>query len=140
MGNKRTVMSRDGQWKAELHAFKDNWLVYARIGSECKLFHRQKKKWVRRDAAISIVNTYKGGGLQITRQGANNGSYAALFEFAYGFIGIDIKIDTGEVGPSGGTAKLIINSVDAEISVQVPGDRLTGKVSADTAIVQQSTW
>lgn len=147
MANRLTLLSRDGQWKAELHAWKSNWIFYKSIGSECTVYHRQETKnvwgntttdWVEKAAQINITNVYKGsGGLQITKSASANASYLELKEWAVGFILINVNLDTGEAGPGAGQASLIVDSVDATIGVSIG---VQGNVSADTAVVQQSIW
>ena len=146
MPNKLTLMSQDGQWKAELHAWKSNWIIYKSIGSECTVYHREQTKnvwgqskvdWVKKPSRISITNIYKGNGLQISRSTSVNASHAELKEWAWGFLKIDVNIDTGAVDPGPTSAILIIDSVEGNISV---GIGVHGIVSADTEVVQQSIW
>jgi hypothetical protein len=150
MPNHLSLISEDGQWKAELHAWKSNWLIYASIGSEVRLYHRQQTKnvwgqstveWVEAAGGFTINNTYKGGGYSISLS-ANfqDKSYGELKEWAWGLVKIDINIDTGGISEGPTTASLIIDSVEAHIGGVVGNFRFEGVVSADTAIVQQSTW
>ncbi|WP_239405178.1 hypothetical protein [Frankia sp. Cj3] len=150
MANHLTLVSRDGQWKAELHAWKSNWLVYASIGGEATLYHRQETKntwgqstvdWVETTGSIFINNIYKGGGRTFNQSVQFQGrSHGELKVWAVGFLKIDINIDTGDVSGSPTTASLIVDSVEAHISGVVGSFEFEGVVSAATAIVQQSTW
>jgi hypothetical protein len=150
VSNHLTLVSKDGQWKAELHAWKSNWFVYASIGGEVTLYHRQQTKnvwgntvtdWVETPGTISISNIYKGSGQKITQSAQfRNRSHAELKIWAVGIIKIDIGLGDGGVEGSPQSASLIVDSVESHISGQIGDFAFQGVVDADTAILQQSTW
>lgn len=151
MGNKLTLFTPDGQWKADLHAWKNYAFVYKSIGSEATVYHRESTKnvwgntvtdWVRRTAFISITNVYHGSIPQTFTQNASvNDSYAELKLWAVGIIVVTINTDTGGVDGRPGGATLDVDSVVAQISVSIPGQNsLSGSVSADNIITQNSLW
>jgi hypothetical protein len=149
VANRVTVVSEDGQWKAEMHAWKSHWIVYASIGSECSVYHRQETKnvwgqsvidWVKVPATITITNIYRGSGLEITRVGQFNSADAELKEFATGFFLIKINLDTGGVDPGVGGPSMIVETVEAHIAASTGRQILSGVVTAGTYVVDQSTW
>jgi hypothetical protein len=152
MADKVTVTSKDGKWKADMTAWK-NWVfVYASIGSEASVYHLQETKniwgntvtdWVSHTATIDIVNTYKGtvgsGFGTFVQSQSFQASDAELKLWAVGLISITIS-DGGASGSPGG-ATLDIDSVDAVITVIIPGvEPLVGKVSASSVISDNSIW
>jgi hypothetical protein len=150
MANHLTLVSKDGLWKAELHAWKSNWFFYASIGAEVTLYHRQQTSnvwgntvtdWVETAGTITIDNIYKGSGLQVAQNAQfSNRSHGELKVWAVGILKIDIGLDTGSVGDGPQSASLIVDSVESHISGQVGPFTFQGVVTADSAIVQQSTW
>jgi len=76
MANDVTVFSKGGDWKAEIHAWKNNYLFYKSIGTEVTVYHREQTKniwgstvtdWVEKPATtIEITNRlprqWAGGG------------------------------------------------------------------------------
>jgi hypothetical protein len=150
MPNHLTLISKDGQWKAELHAWKSNWFIYASIGTEATLYHRQETRnvwgnstvdWVETAGSITISNVYKGGGHTITQSAQfRNRSHGELKVWAVGLLKIDINLDTGEPSDGPASASLIVDSVEGHLAGVVGSFRFEGVVSADTAIVQQSIW
>lgn len=162
---KLTVVSRDGQWKADLHAWKDWWVFYASIGAEVTVYRRQEHKntwgdtvdWVRAPAFISISNTYygrtptgepppepsppqPGPPYSITQTVEfREQSYGQLKLWATGIL--KITIDTGGgTTPGGSGAKLIVDRVVSTITIGVRGDQLQGVVDAGSYVIDQSTW
>ena len=149
MANRLTVVSKDGQWKAEMHAWKSHWLIYASIGSECTVYRRQRTRnvwgqsvvaWVKTPAPVTITNIYRGSGQEVTRLGQFNGADVGLKETATGLLRITIQVDTGAMDPGVGGPSIIIDSVEAHIAVGIGDEILSGVVSAGTYVIHQSTW
>ena len=150
MANDVTVFTHAGDWKAEIHAWKNNYLAYKSIGTDVTVYHREQTKniwgntvtdWVKKPASlIEITNVYHGSGPgAATRQKAcENASYCELKEWAFG-VTITVETDTGDTSGGGG-AILDIDSVDASVVVVIGDERLTGKVSASSALSDNSIW
>lgn len=166
--NELTVVSEDGQWKAEMKAWKDYWFFYASIGSQVDVYHREKTKdtwgntktdWVKRPAAIFINNTYQGslagspapgtggeggpppsGGLGGTyvRDIEVQGAHAENRLWATGFFSTKISVSGEQTRPAGAT--LDISNVVAEISVGVGTAILRGTVAASSYVSDNSAW
>ena len=150
MASEVTVYSKDGNWKIDVEAWKNNFLFYKSIGTEVTVSHREQTHniwgstvtgWVEKNAiSISITNVYtgplaSGSGGSITKSGTwNNKSYAELKEWAWG---IKIKIPSGEPG---GDALLDIDQVDGSVSVNLGQEVLTAKVSASSIVSDSSIW
>jgi len=154
MPDKLTIYSRDRQWKADLRAFKDWAFVYSQIGTKVTVYHfetthnvwgQSTTDWVEKAAAIAISNTYKGnigaGGMAgFTVNVQCNSHYCEQKEWAWGFLKIDINLDTGQVGSGPNSAVLDISGVEGDISVGVGSEILHGKVSADNILSDSSAW
>jgi hypothetical protein len=150
MASEVTVYSKDGNWKIDVEAWKNNFLLYKSIGTQVTVYHREQTHniwgstvtdWVRKNAlSISITNVYTGplaagSGGSITKSGTwNNTSYEELKEWAWG---IKISIPSGEPG---GNALLDIDKVDGSVSVNIGQEVLTAKVSASSIISDSSIW
>ncbi|HET9057266.1 MAG TPA: hypothetical protein VFN30_10530 [Chitinophagaceae bacterium] len=150
MASEVTVHSRDGNWKIEVEAWKNNFLFYSSIGTEVTVYHRERTTnvwgstvtdWVKKNAvSISITNVYSGpvasgSGGSITRSGTwNNRSYAELKEWA---VGAKISIPDGGVS---GNAILDIDKVDGSVSVNIGQEILNATVSASSIISDSSIW
>jgi hypothetical protein len=149
MANDVTVFSKSGDWKAEIRAWKNNYLLYRSIGTEVTVYHREQTKniwgntvtdWVQKPAAIiGIRNVYQGSGPgAATRQkSCPNASYCELKEWAVG-VTITIQTDTGE-GSVGGGATLDIDKVTGWAMISLP-EELSGQVEADSALSDNSIW
>jgi hypothetical protein len=150
MANDVTVFSRAGDWKADLHAWKNNFLVYKSIGTEVTVYHREQRKniwgntvtdWVQKPASlIEITNVYHGSGPgAATRQkSCQSASYCELKEWAVG-VSITVQTDTGDTSAGGG-ATLDIDSVDGTAIIVIANERLSGQVSASSALSDNSIW
>ena len=150
MANDATLFTHAGDWKAEVHAWKNNYLVYRSIGTEVTVYHREQTKniwgstvtdWVKKPATtIEITNVYHGTGPGVaTRQkSCPNSSYCEEKEWAFG-INITVVTDTGDTSVGGG-ATLDIDSVDGSVVVVIGEERLTAKVSASSALSDNSIW
>ena len=150
MANDVTVFSKGGDWKAEIHAWKNNYLFYKSIGTEVTVYHREQTKniwgstvtdWVEKPATtIEITNVYHGSGPGVaTRQKAcPNSSYCELKEWAVG-VNITVQTDSGDTSVGGG-ATLDIDSVNGSAVVIIGDEQLAGQVSADSALSDNSIW
>ena len=150
MASEVTVLSKDGQWKIEVEAWKNNFLFYSSIGTQVSVYHREKTKnvwgstvtdWVKKPASvITIVNKYTGpvfaGGTgSVTKSGQwRNKSSAELKEWA---VGVKISIPSGEIG---GNAILDIDKVEGTVDVNVGNETLHAQVSASSIISDGSIW
>lgn len=150
MANSVTVFTHAGDWKADIHAWKNNFLAYKSIGTEVTVYHREQTKniwgntvtdWVKKPASvIEITNVYHGSGPgAATRQkSCQNASYCELKEWAVGF-NITVQTDSGDTGVGGG-ATLDIDSVNGSAVIVIGDERLTGQVSAGSALSDNSIW
>lgn len=150
MPSEVSVLSRDGNWKMEVEAWKNNFLFYTSIGTQVTVYHREKTTnvwgssvtdWVEKKASsIFITNVYSGSvaagsGGSITRSGQwNNASEAELKEWAVGF---KITLPSGEPG---GNAILDIDKVVGTVVVVVGNDRMSATVEASSIISDNSIW
>jgi hypothetical protein len=154
MADTLTVFTPDQQWKADMSAWKNYLFFYASIGSEVTVYNLQEttniwgnstKGWVQQSALIMIENTYtgsEGSGIGTFMQSQQfSASSAELEQWAVGLISININPDSGDASASPGGAQLIINSVQATITVVVEGGQtMVGKVSASSFISDNSIW
>jgi hypothetical protein len=150
MANDVTVFTKAGDWKAEISAWKNNFLAYKSIGTDVTVYRREQTKniwgntvtdWVKKPARmIEITNVYKGTGPGVaTRQKAcPNSSSCELKEWAVGFT-ITVETDSGDTSGGGG-AILEIDSVEGTAVITIGEEQLTGKVSASSALGDNSIW
>ena len=149
MASEVTVLSRDGQWKIEVEAWKNNLLAYKSIGTQVKVYHREettniwgnkKTDWVRRAASlIYIRNVYSGSGPGTgTRETTcDEASYCELKEWA---VGVSVTIPVDSPTDVGGSAVLDIESVEGFVSVRLATETLTATVEASSPFADSSIW
>jgi hypothetical protein len=150
MASEITLYTKDRTWKAEVEAWKNNFLFYRSIGTSVDVYHREQTEniwgntvtdWVKKAAAsISIENVYRAdtGFATATRQKTcNNASSCEQKEWA---AGINITIPADDPTDVGGGAVLEIDKVDGSVEVVIGEERLTGKVSASSALSDNSIW
>ncbi|MDF1596039.1 MAG: hypothetical protein P1T08_08080 [Acidimicrobiia bacterium] len=149
MPSEISVLSGDGQWKAEIEAFKTNLLFYSSIGCEVKVYHREettnvwgnkKTDWVRRNAdSIFIRNVYSGTGpgTGTREKTCTNASSCELKEWA---VGVTVSLPADSVTDVGGGAILDIDSVESTVSVRIERQTLNGNVSASSAFSDSGIW
>jgi hypothetical protein len=125
-------------------------LAYKSIGTEVTVYHREQTKniwgstvtdWVKKPATlIEITNVYMGTGPgAATRQASRaNASYCEEKEWAVG-VSITVVTDTGDTSAGGG-ATLDIDSVNGTAVIMIGDERLTGQVSASSALSENSIW
>lgn len=149
MASEATVYSKDGTWKIEVEAWKNNFLFYSSIGTQVSVYHKiadtniwgnATTSWKSKSArSITIANTYKGpvigGGVGqvVDVRTWENTDEASLKQWA---VGIKISIPGGV----GGNAILDIDSVDGEVSVNIGNETLTTKVSASSIFSDSGIW
>lgn len=150
MASEVTLYSKDGSWRVDVEAWKNNFLVYKSIGTEVTVYHRQQTKniwgntvtdWVRANASsIFIRNVYKGTGPgSATRQKTcPSSSYCEIKEWAVG-VTITIPTDGGDASVGGG-AILDIDSVTSSVVVTIGGEHLRAEVSASSIFSDSSIW
>lgn len=149
MASEATVVSRDGQWKIEVEAWKNNALVYKSIGTQVDVYHREATSnvwgnkttdWVKKKASwISIRNTYRGTGpgVGVKSTECRDASHCELKEWA---VGVSLKIPVTGPESVGGNAILEISSVEGQVSVRAGGHTLSATVSASSALSDNSLW
>jgi hypothetical protein len=149
MASEITLFTDDGDWKAEVEAWKNNFLFYTSIGTEVRVYHREETTniwgntvtdWVRRSAdSIFIRNVYSGSGpgAATREKTCSNRSYCELKEWA---VGVTITIPVESPTDVGGGAILDIDEVDATVRIQIDREILTGEVSASSAFEDSSIW
>ncbi len=150
MASEITLRTKDGSWKADVEAWKNNFLFYKSIGTQVTVYHREQTTniwgnavtdWVRKAASsISITNVYRGatGSTFATRQKTcANSSYCELKEWA---VGVTITIPVESVTDVGGGATLDIDKVDGSVVVNMGGESLAGQVSASSIFSDSSLW
>lgn len=140
MDSELTLFTPDQKWKAELKAFKNNYLVYKSIGSEVRTYHWEQKKtlfwtswaWVEKPVqSLSIVNNYEGllatqvPGVAQRNAFKRDDSYLEEKLWA---AGVSVSItDQGDVS-GGGNPILDVRKVRAIINVVMDGHQLQGMV------------
>jgi isoaspartyl peptidase/L-asparaginase-like protein (Ntn-hydrolase superfamily) len=89
---------------------------------------------------IEITNVYKGTGPGVATRQAScaNASYCEEKEWAVG-VSITVVTDTGDTSAGGG-ATLDIDSVNGTAVIMIGDERLTGQVSASSALSENSIW
>lgn len=149
MASEATVLSKDGQWKIEVEAWKNDFLFYKSIGAQVTVYHREATKniwgttktdWVeRKTSSITIRNIYHGMGHTIaTREKTcHDASQCELKEWA---VGVKLTIPVDKPTDVGGNAVLDIQSVDGLVTVQIAAETLTASVSASSALSDNSIW
>lgn len=150
MASEITLRTKDGEWKAEVEAWKTNLLFYRSIGTEVTVFHREQKKniwgntvtdWVRKAAnSIRIVNVYTddSGPARATREkNCTNSSHCELKEWSAGFT---ITLPADSIDDVGGGAILDLDKVEGSVEVVIGNERLTGEVSASSALSDSGIW
>lgn len=149
MPDQITLFTRDGTWKADVKAWKNNFLVYKSIGTQVTVYHREQTKntwgntvtdWVQKPARlIDIANTYKAGPASASRQAScPNASYCEEKLWA---VGVSLTIPTDGGDPSvGGSAPLEVDSVTGSVMVSIGEEQLRGEVSASSALSDNSIW
>jgi len=149
MASEITLKTKDGEWKAEVEAWKNNFLFYKSIGTEVTVYHKEKTKniwgqtktdWVKKAASsIHIRNIYSGSGpgAATREKTCRSSSYCELKEWA---AGVNITIPVDSPTDIGGGAILNIEKVESTVSIQIGSEILTGQVSASSAISDHSLW
>ena len=149
MASEITLYTKKGDWKVDIEAWKNNFLVYKSIGTQVSVYHREKTKniwgntvtdWVKKPASlIHIRNVYRGTGPgSATREkSCRNAKSCELKEWAVGFT---ISIPPDNITDVGGGAILDIDRVDGTVTVNIADEILTGEVSASSAVSDSSIW
>jgi hypothetical protein len=149
MASEVTLFTKNGDWKVEVEAWKNNFLFYKSIGTQATVYHREQTKniwgstvtdWVEKAASqIHIRNVYHGTGPGVaTREKiCSNTSYCELKEWA---VGVTISLPADSVTDVGGGAILDLDSVDGTVTVTVGQEVLTGNVSASSVFSDSSIW
>jgi hypothetical protein len=144
-----TLFSKNGDWKADVEAWKNNFLAYKSIGTQVSVYHREQTKniwgntvtdWVSKAAnAISITNVYKGTGPGAATRSkvCQNSSYCEEKEWA---VGITISLPADSITDVGGGAILDIDSVTGTVSIVIGNEVLSGVVSASSIFSDSSLW
>ena len=149
MPSEITLYTDDRNWKAEVEAWKNNFLVYKSIGCEVTVYRREETKnvwgntvtdWVKRSAdSIFIRNRYSGSGpgAAVRERTCPNTHYCELKEWA---VGVTINIPLDDVTDVGGGAILDVDSVESSVRIRIGRETLTGEVSASSAFGDSSIW
>lgn len=149
MAGEITLFTDDGEWKAEVEAWKNNFLFYKSIGTEVRVYHRERTKnvwgntvtdWVRRAAdSIFIRNVYSGSGpgAAVREKTCTDRSGCELKEWA---VGVNITIPVDDPTDVGGGAILDIDEVEGTVRIQIGHEVLSGEVSASSAFGDSSIW
>lgn len=143
-----TLFTHDGTWKADVKAWKNNFLVYKSIGPQVTVYHREQTKntwgntvtdWVQKPAKlIDIADTYKAGPGSASRRAAcPNASYCEEKLWA---VGVSLTIPANGDPSLGGAAPLEVDSVTGTVMVLIGEEQLRGEVSASSAIGDNSIW
>lgn len=149
MPSETTVVSGDGQWKADVEAYKTNLLFYRSIGCEVKVYHREETSniwgnkvtdWVRRNAdSIFIRNVYRGSGPGTGTQDKTC-SNASSCELKLWSVGVTLTIPADSITDVGGGAILDVDSVDSTVTVRIGRETLNASVSASSAFSDSGIW
>jgi hypothetical protein len=140
MASEMTVFSHDGNWKADIEAWKNNFWIYKSIGCQATVYKKSGSSiwggssWGRANArSITIRNLYNGG-IAANEGTWNNQSHAELKVFAFG-TSLTIPPSTP------GSAILIATSVEGIITGFFGnGEGFTGHVLASDKIEDSSIW
>lgn len=149
MSSEVSVLSKDGSWKADVEAWKNNFLAYKSIGTQVTVYHREPHKnvwgntvtdWVEKPATtITIENTYKGTGPGVATRTktCTNASYCELKEWA---VGVSIELPPDSITDVHGAAVLDLDSVSARINVVVGSEVMNAQVSASSIVSDSGIW
>jgi hypothetical protein len=150
MASETTLISQSGNWKADVEAWKNNFLAYKSIGTQVTVYHREQTKntwgntvtdWVEKAASsISIQDVYRGSGPGAATRSktCRNASYCEEKEWA---VGVTISLPADSIPDVGGGAILDIDSVTGTVTVIIDGEPpLQGVVSASSALSDNSIW
>ena len=152
MSSSVTLHTPDGLWKVEVVAFKNWRLVYSSIGTEVKVFRRERYRrwydpwykhthWKAAPAEyIAISNTFRG--LLPSRsvsaaQRSNEGRHIDSLEEKIWSVGLGVSMDasasTGLPDPGStslGGVKLDVQSVSGHVVVVVAAEQFSAQVAA----------
>jgi hypothetical protein len=149
MASEITLFTKSGDWKADVEAWKNNFLFYRSIGTQVSVYHREQTKniwgntvtdWVSKAASsISIQNVYRGSGPGVATRSktCNNASECELKEWAAGFT---LTLPPDSVTDVGGGAILELDSVTGTVVVVIGGESLRGEVTASSVLSDSSIW
>ena len=149
MASEITLYTDDRNWKADVEAWKNNFLFYRSIGCQVTVYRREETKnvwgntstdWVKRNAdSIYIQNRYSGSGpgAAIRERTWTNTNHEELKHWA---AGVTLTIPVDDPTDVGGGAILDIDRVDSVVRVRIGRETLSGEVSADSAFSDSSIW
>lgn len=149
MPSEVTLVSRSGDWKAEVEAWKNNFLFYRSIGTQVDVYHREETRnvwgstvtdWVSKPAlSISIQNTYRGTGPGTAGRTVQcqNAAHCENKEWA---VGVTLTLPVTSVTDVGGGAVLTLDEVTGVVAVSIPGEVMQATVTAGSAISDSSIW
>lgn len=152
MASTVTLNGSDGLWKAEVRAFKNYYIVYSSIGTEVKVYRRERyRRWYdpwykhthwRSSPAdyITISNTYQGSlPSQVptaAQRSADRENTSTLEEKIWAFgVGVSMDASAGTGFPDPGSAspggvKLDVRSVQGTATVRMGNEQFTATVTA----------
>ena len=148
MPSQVTVLSDDGDWKAEVDAWKHSSPFYSSIGTRVAVYHREpttntrgrrKTRWVRRAAdAITIRNTYggQGPGTGVRTRVVDGRSTGELKEWAFG---ATVSLPADPVTDVGGGPVCDLDRVLGDVTVWVGHQSMSAQVEAANAFAGSRT-
>lgn len=142
MPSEITTISKDGQWKVEVEAWRNNFFFYSSIGAQFSVYRKGGSSiwggtsWNSGKARrVTMRNSYNGG-LAFQDGQWNDAHNGELKHWAVGF---QISIPSGEI--SAGGPWLILTSVESVVDVVLPnGESMNFRVSASSPISDSSIW
>jgi hypothetical protein len=142
MASEVTRISKDGNWKVDVEAWRNNFLFYSSIGCQFSIYKKGGSSiwggtsWDSAKARqVTMRNSYNGGLAFQDGQWSN----AHDGELKYWAVGFNISIPSGEVGAGG--PWLILTSVESIVDVMLQnGESMSIKVSASSPISDSSIW
>jgi hypothetical protein len=140
MASEATVFSSDGNWKAEIEAWSNNFFFYKSIGTQVTVYRKTGSSvwggasWSRANARSFTIQALYNGGLARQDGRWENQSHGELKHYAFG-----ASISVPASAPGG--AILIVTSVEGIVSGFFGnGQPFGARVNASDPIADSSIW
>ncbi|MBA3512319.1 hypothetical protein [Sphingomonas sp.] len=142
MASEVTQISRDGNWKVEVEAWRNNFLFYSSIGAQFSIYRKGGSSiwggtsWDSgRARRVTMRNSYNGG--LAFQDGQWNDAHDG--ELKHWAVGIAIKIPSGDITPGG--PWLTLTSVESIVEIFLAnGEAMNIRVNAGNFITDSSIW
>ncbi|MCX5044818.1 hypothetical protein OG921_24335 [Aldersonia sp. NBC_00410] len=146
MASEITVYSRDGGWKADVEAWKNNFFFSNTVGTQVTVYRKGGSSiwggtsWDRAAAREIYIRCIYNGGRAYQEGRWSNQSHAELKQWSVGTVGVTIS-DNGTVQGDFGSATFSVDSVEGVVSGYFGnGEGFQARVMASSWISDTSIW